>query len=332
MNLKRIIHRCKEEMLATKEIAKFTSWNDALRTLVAKIDIQIMNRNGFRESPSAKRRLEKKHEVLLYYFEKKFVTFLEEYDYNHNNFGEHQNFDSYIWVCWWQGLDNAPVIVKKCVDSIKKNAGTHRVVVLTENNYKDYVTFPKWIEEKRNEGIISRTHYSDLLRLELLAEHGGVWLDATFFCAKPELNSCFEVPIWSVKRPNYGHISVACGEFANYSFGCKYEFRWVFATIRDFVLQYWKTHDIMIDYLFLDYLIVLIQRHNSDIANAFKNIPCNNPFCDELFKILGQKYEACKWEQLKKETVLFKLTWKIKFPPKKDGERTFYSALIDDVI
>lgn len=332
INFKKFIHRFKEETIATREIARVTSWRDAISTFVSKIDIQIMNCNGFRESVSVKKRLEKKHGVLIEYFEKIFAEFLEKYDYNHNALGDYMNLDSCIWVCWWQGLDNAPRIVKKCVESIKKNAGAHKVVVITEENYKDYVRFPEWVEAKRNKGIISRTHFSDLLRLELLAEHGGVWLDATFFCAKPELDSCFKVPIWSVKRPDYGHISVACGEFANYSFGCNYEFRWIFATIRDFVLQYWKTHDIMIDYLFLDYLIVLIQRHNSDIANAFKNIPCNNPSCDELFKLLGQKYEACKWEQLKKETVLFKLTWKIKFPQKKGGKRTFYGALIDDVI
>lgn len=332
IKLKKVICRCKEELIATRNIANVTSWMEALKTFVAKIDIQIMNHNGFRETKSIKKRLKKKHEIMLIYFEKVFSDFLKEYSYEKKMPDNHPNFQDNIWVCWWQGLDNAPTIVKKCVESIKRNAGSHKVVVITEDNYKDYVSFPEWIETKRNEGIISRTHFSDLLRLELLAEYGGVWLDSTFFCAKSELDSCFKVPIWSIKRPDYGHISVACGEFANYSFGCNYEHRWVFAIIRDFVLYYWKTHDIMIDYLFLDYLIVLIQRQNIEIANIFRNIPCNNPLCDEMFKVLGKKYDLKKMEILKQDTFLFKLTWKTVFRERINGLRTFYGALIDDIV
>lgn len=330
--LKKIIYRCKEEFVATRNIAKVTSWIRALKTFVAKIDIQIMNHNGFRETKSIKRRLEEKHEVILMYFENVFSDFLKEYNYNKKLSDDDLNFQDNIWVCWWQGLDYAPTIVKKCVESIKRNAGPHKVVVITEENYKDFVTFPEWIEAKRNKGIISRTHFSDLLRLELLAEHGGVWLDSTFFCAKPELDTCFQVPVWSVKRPDYGHVSVACGGFANYSLGCNYESRWVFATIRDFVLQYWKTHDIMIDYLFLDYLIVLIQRHNIEIADVFERIPCNNPLCDELFKVLNQKYNDLTWDRLKKDTILFKLTWKQVFKEKEKGKDTFYSKLLKEYL
>ena len=44
---------------------------------------------------------------------------------------------THIWISfvWWQGLEQAPNLVKVCVDSIKKNAGDHRVIVLTEDNY-----------------------------------------------------------------------------------------------------------------------------------------------------------------------------------------------------
>ena len=63
----------------------------------------------------------------------------------------------------------------------KKNAGDHRVIILTEDNYKQYVNIPEWLEEKKNKGVISRTHFSDVLRLTLLSHYGGLWLDSTFF-------------------------------------------------------------------------------------------------------------------------------------------------------
>lgn len=327
-NLKRIAHRISEEIIATKRIAKVTSRTDAFATLMAKVDIQIMNHNGYNESSRIKKHLMKKHEVMLDYFEVEFSEFEKKYDYEKAVLGGVPKLCDCIWICWWQGLEEAPSIVKKCVESVKRNAGEHRVIVITEENYKKYVRFPEWIEEKKDKGIISRTHYSDLLRLELLSQYGGVWLDSTFFCVKPEIETYFKLPIWSVKRPDYGHCSVACGYFANYSLGCNYENRWVFSIIRDFVFQYWKTNDFMIDYLFLDYIIVFIQRHNKEFAKVFAGIEPNNPHCDELFKVLGNIYDKDMWEQLKKNTALFKLTWKKSFPKQKKGKETFYIKLL----
>lgn len=41
--------------------------------------------------------------------------------------------------------------------------------------------FPKYIEEKWKRGVITHTHMTDLLRLELLIRYGGTWIDATVF-------------------------------------------------------------------------------------------------------------------------------------------------------
>lgn len=327
MNAKRILHRITEEIIATKRIADITSWGGALATFRAKIDIQIMNHNGYYESLSTKKHLHKKHDVMMDYFNRTFSDVVKSY--NHTVINNQSDMSDCIWICWWQGLDQAPDIVKKCVDSIKVNAGSHRVIIITEDNYKDYVQFPDWLEKKKEKGIISRTHYSDLLRLELLAEHGGIWLDSTFFCVSNEIEKYFEMPVWSIKRPDYGHSSVACGYFANYSFGCTFENRDVFMRIRDYAFQYWQMNDFMIDYLFLDYLVVLAQKNNSNIDKAFKTIPSNNPNCDELFKVLGKPFDEKKWDELKKDTALFKLTWKKEFPLNKDGKMTFYGMLLE---
>ena len=329
MNIKRIIYRSLEEIDATMKIAKVTSVGDAINTFRAKVDIQVMNRNGYKEPPNVKKRLMKKHEVMLQYFEKMFADFFEEYDYEQVLPDVEPELRGRVWVCWWQGIDNAPEIVKRCVESIQKNVHNRKVTIITEDNYKNYVKFPDWIEEKKKKGIISRTHYSDLLRLELLAKYGGVWLDSTFFCVKPDIEEYFSKPIWSIKRPNYLHCSVACGYFANYSLGCTYENRNIYAVIRDFLIKYWEKNDTIIDYLLTDYLIVLAQRHNDKIAKVFENITPNNPCCDELYKILGEPYDEDVWQELKKDTALFKLTWKQEFSLKKNGCDTFYAKLLD---
>ena len=245
-----------------------------------------MCRNGYAEPPNARRRLIRKHETLLKYFEKRYGDFASGYRYKVNLPAVPEELKGCIWLCWWQGLDHAPRIVQRCVESIREYAGDRRVIVITEDNYRDYVTFPDWMMRKYHEGTIARTHLSDLLRLSLLAQYGGLWLDATFYCAG-DIEDCFGQPLFSIKRPEYLHASVAQGYFANYSFGCDADHRWIFAVIRDFLLEYWRTNDFMVDYLFLDYLIVLVQRHCTAVKEAFAAITPNNPQCDDLFKVMS---------------------------------------------
>ncbi len=328
-SIKRIIHRCAEEIDATRRISKVTSFKEGLETFRAKVDIQIMNRNGYYENETRKNHLLRKHDIMIRYYEKTFGDFLKTYDYNHKNKKlPKSEYADCIWVCWWQGLEQAPELVKVCVDSIKRNAGNHRVIILTDDNYKQYVDIPKWVEEKKNKGIITRTNYSDLLRLSLLAKHGGMWIDSTFFCTEPILDEYFKEPLWSIKRPDYFHASIASGYFAGYSLACNEKNRFAFITIRDFFLNYWKHNDTMVDYLMVDYMIVLAQKYDKRIAQIFADIKPNNPECDELYKVMGEQFDESKWCALKEDTYLFKLSWKYQYPREKNGVPTFYGKLL----
>lgn len=85
-----------------------------------------------------------------------------------------------IWVCWLQGLNNAPEIVKSCIRSIQKNIdNSYSVVIITEENYLEYCSPSKHIVEAYHKGIMKAAHFSDMLRLELLRKHGGTWIDST---------------------------------------------------------------------------------------------------------------------------------------------------------
>lgn len=81
---------------------------------------------------------------------------------------------------WKQGLDQAPAIVKSCINSIKKNADTE-VVVITDDNAEQYVKFPPYIMEKLAKGTMSTAAFSDLLRFSLLEHYGGTWIDSTVY-------------------------------------------------------------------------------------------------------------------------------------------------------
>lgn len=48
--------------------------------------------------------------------EKKYKWKLEEFDKTYTE-KEHKTSDI-IWICWFQGMDNAPDLVKKCYDQL----------------------------------------------------------------------------------------------------------------------------------------------------------------------------------------------------------------------
>lgn len=331
-SVRRILHRATEEIYSTFLVSCNTSIWNFFKIIKAKALIYKINRRGTEETKEETRCLLEKHHILLEYFRKKYDQFIKEYEFDMRSIPKDSSYKNKIWICWWQGIDHAPELVKKCVHSICENAKSYEVIVLDDSNYKKYVNIPDWLEEKRRTGIITKTHFSDFLRLELLAEHGGIWLDATFFAKNMDFTKIFELPVWTIKRPNYGHLSVACGFFANYSFGCNFENRKVFGILRDYLIEYWKKNSMMIDYLFLDYLIVLAIKHNEYVKRSFEQIPNNNPQCDELQKKLGKPYDRKTWKELLEITGLFKLSWKQAYPSIANNRDTFYGMLIKELL
>ena len=89
-----------------------------------------------------------------------------------------------VWVCWFQGMDQAPELVKKCFESLQRNLTDREIILITSDNMCNYVQFPDFILDKWKNGKITHTHMTDLLRLELLIKYGGMWVDSTVFCTR----------------------------------------------------------------------------------------------------------------------------------------------------
>lgn len=89
-----------------------------------------------------------------------------------------------IWTLWFQGWDNAPEVSKKCLQSWKYHNPTWDIKELNLNNLSEYIDISKEIPEL-NLSKINKLCYSDIVRLFLLKNYGGVWVDSTTFCNKP---------------------------------------------------------------------------------------------------------------------------------------------------
>lgn len=106
-NVKRLTHRILEELKATYDVAQTINWRAAFITFRAKVDIQVMNRNGFKEPECVKNRLMKKHQIMLDFLEDKFSDFWKSYAFSQELPDGREQYRGKIWLCWWQGLDNA---------------------------------------------------------------------------------------------------------------------------------------------------------------------------------------------------------------------------------
>lgn len=88
-----------------------------------------------------------------------------------------------IWCCWFQGEDEAPEIVRRCIASWRRHNPDWDLRCLDRHTIPHYVDIARFVDLKRQK--VPPPALSDILRLALLHEFGGVWVDATTLCMQP---------------------------------------------------------------------------------------------------------------------------------------------------
>lgn len=91
-----------------------------------------------------------------------------------------------IFALWMQGIENAPPVVQACHRQLIRST-SKEVVYLDAETLPEYAELPPDI----NAMEMRVAHRSDLLRIELLARHGGTWLDATCL-VRSDFDDCLE--------------------------------------------------------------------------------------------------------------------------------------------
>lgn len=112
-----------------------------------------------------------------------------------------------IWIYWEQGLDNAPDLVRQCVESWQRLNPDWRLVVLDEASARAHVDMPALIG--RNFDSLPIQRRSDILRLNLLARYGGVWADATCLCTRPLdawIHDCMTAGFFAFRDPGRDRV------------------------------------------------------------------------------------------------------------------------------
>ncbi|MGN0437449.1 MAG: capsular polysaccharide synthesis protein [Lachnospiraceae bacterium] len=240
--------------------------------------------------------------------QKQFKKSLEEFANQYDETLPHEKSNK-VFICWFQGIENAPAIVKKCYASIKENLTDREIILIDKNNMLDYVSFPDYIIEKWEKGIISNTHFSDLLRLELLIKYGGLWIDATVFCTAkrediPDFYFDSDLFLFQCLKPGRdGHSGIASNWFI-----CAKSNNKILMATKHLCYAYWKKYNYLIDYFFSEFFMDMVLEYYSE--DWLHIVPKDNATPHILLLRMFEKYDEAMWQEIKKQTPFHKLSYK----------------------
>lgn len=212
-----------------------------------------------------------------------------------------------VWTMWLQGETMAPLIVKKTILSIKSNY--KNVVVITKENFKNYVSIPQEIVHKWEQGLISNTHFSDIVRTELLIEFGGTWIDATVFISRRSkwLDSKID------NRPLFFFQNLRPGSMGNAIFLSSWFITAVpnepsLVRVRDLLYSYWHTNNQLSDYFLFHIFWHLVLKAHPEVLEEVPKVPNSLPL--ELMYELNKPLSPKQIKEIFDEFPMQKLTYK----------------------
>lgn len=238
---------------------------------------------------------------------KKYLYVLDNFNYDEVNNDKNEK-SNIIWQCWFQGEENAPQIVKLCLESTRKYCNNYKIIVIDDNNLKDYIDdIPEYIYEKLEKGIISKTHFSDILRLYLLDKYGGYWIDATCFISK-NIPSVIKKSDFFCFNRQFMKISLS-----NWFIKSSYPNNILIKTLKNMLLEYWKNEDNLIDYFLFHNFFRIIVQNNEKYLEIYKDsikVSQNNRYDIGLEYLLpDKKLDYYAYRQLN-TTFIIKTTYK----------------------
>lgn len=229
-----------------------------------------------------------------------------------------------IWICWFQGIENAPELVKACYNSVVKNYNDKEIIVLTEENYKQYVDIPEYILKKWEKGYITFAHFSDILRIELLSKYGGLWLDSTIFTTKRSelvFNENIELFVYKqVDLDRKNPLSIVASSWLMYS----NKNNNIINLTKKLLHEYWKNYNHIINYNLIHLFFTLSTEVYKDEWNK---VPTFNNISPHILQFeLNDDFEEVRFNQIRDMSDFHKLNWRIK----SENKNSYYNYIVDN--
>ena len=257
-----------------------------------------------------------------------FGDFIKEETENWKRYEHEEKKSKIIWLFWMNGdVKNVPM-VNMCINSIKAHMPEDaKLILINENNIKEYSDISSNIWKKYYDGKISVTHLSDILRMDLLRKWGGIWFDATVYCTG-NFDYIFEQKFWSTKRNAQDSIYIPKGRWTGFSIGGEKNLI-LFYLMTKLFEKYWEKFDVLIDFFLIDFFIELLYNNVEEVKKLIDNNKLNNINVQKLWGILSEEYNENEWKKIIRNTDFFKLSWRIKQQEVKNGNKTYFGMLME---
>lgn len=241
-----------------------------------------------------------------------------------------------VWVCWWQGKDQMPDVVRLCLDSLNRNLPKDRTIIrlITLENWSNYVAFTDTVLKKYAEGKISNTHLSDLLRMELLYRYGGMWIDATYYVMNKIPLEIFEREyIYTLRfEKSFRSADVTKGRYSGNLWCAPEKGKKLFQYVMECLWYYWECEDELMDYYLIDYLIAIAI---DEFPEVKKELECVKFYTGKIFQLAeyaDRKYTVNRMASLSEKELFCKLNWKRNYKTRNlGGEPTIYGYLMSNL-
>lgn len=275
-----------------------------------------------RKNPSTKNR------VIMNYLRKEWTPILDRYRCPHPQSPMPISIATPIWVCWWQGEEQMPPMIRKCYELLLKNSNGHPVRLITCYNYRDIVDIPVDVIQMVETNRITVTFLSDIIRSSLLANYGGIWIDATYWVTQPiDVNGRTLFTYRQDRFKGQGGINDFNWTCHLIGIGGPY---YVFSFIKDCLIEHVKKHNDIIEYLLIDFAINMAYESFPDFKKLVDDLPDYKPHIYIMPWLFNQSLDEVNLRKILTSTPFLKLTYKQEYFNRTDkGEVTYFDWFIN---
>ena len=176
------------------------------------------------------------------------------------------------------------------------------IVVLDEKNLFNYVSLPDYIVKKWKNKTITNTHFSDIIRLNILNLHGGLWLDATTYLTGPLRKYITENDFFVYRNGWFNEEMINMGSWLIYSKPNNI----LLLENEAMLFEYWKKHNYLKQYFLLHIFFRMIAEK---YPNEWKKVPYYNQIDQHILAMeMNQSYCEERFNQIKEISPIHKLT------------------------
>jgi len=230
-----------------------------------------------------------------------------------------------LFILWLQGWDQAPPLVRTCADTWIHHHPDWEVVLLDRYSLDRYLILSHYLNEEQQTSM-SRNHLANFIRMILLLQHGGVWVDATVFCCRPLddwLEGYVKEGFFAFRGPGEGRL------LANWFLYSEKD-GWMIKQWLQKSMEFWSDKVQCETYFWHHGLFASLCEESDEFRHQWQQVPtfeCNDTGPHRLrnWGLVRKPTTTLRKEIHERTSPLYKLDWRV---PYGNGEDTVINYLL----